>query len=149
MLVEQPELLDLFSRSAQATGAQRRALAGAVAAFATSLAGQTGPHSVPIDVMIERIAHRHASLGIRPEQYTIVGKYLLHAVTLSPQGGPALDREDLRRIDALLIGRDYSDELLDALLPYVRQNPEVAAALRALPLGEVTNALVLVAGGRK
>lgn len=60
-----------------------------------------------------------------------------------------MEREDLRRTDALLIGRNYSDELFDAVLPYVRQNIEVAAALRALPLGEVANALVLVAGGRK
>lgn len=52
-------------------------------------------------------------------------------------------------MDALLIGSDHSDDLLDALLPYVRQNLEVASALRSLPLGEVTNALVLDAGGRK
>jgi hypothetical protein len=60
-----------------------------------------------------------------------------------------LERADLRRIDRLLIGKDHSDELLDAVLPYVRQNLEVAAARRALPLGGVSNALVLVAGGRK
>jgi nitric oxide dioxygenase len=78
MLTEHPELLQVFSRSAQATGAQRQALAGAVAAFAAT---QTGAGAgLPIEVMVERIAHRHASLGIRPEQYTIVGKYLLHAV---------------------------------------------------------------------
>jgi hypothetical protein len=39
--------------------------------------------------------------------------------------------------------------VLDALLPHVRQNLELAASLRALSLGEVPNALVLVAGGRK
>jgi hypothetical protein len=60
-----------------------------------------------------------------------------------------LEREDLQRIDALLTGGDHSDDLLVALLPYVRQNLEVASALRTLPLGEVTNALVLAAGGRK
>ena len=43
----------------------------------------------------------------------------------------------------------HSDDVLDALLPYVRRHLELASALRALPLGEVTNALVLVAGGRK
>jgi hypothetical protein len=31
----------------------------------------------------------------------------------------------------------------------VRENRELADALRALPLGEVPNALVLAAGGRK
>jgi hypothetical protein len=60
-----------------------------------------------------------------------------------------MNREDLRTLDALLIGNDHPDEVLDALLPHVRQNLEVAAALRALPLGEVPNALVLPAGGRK
>jgi nitric oxide dioxygenase len=62
MLTEHPELLQVFSRSAQATGAQRQALAGAVAAFAATHTG-TGA-GLPIDVMVERIAHRHASLGI-------------------------------------------------------------------------------------
>jgi len=60
-----------------------------------------------------------------------------------------LEREDLHRIDEALIGRAYSDDVLDALLPYVRRHLEMASALRALPLGGVSNALVLVAGGRK
>jgi hypothetical protein len=60
-----------------------------------------------------------------------------------------LECDDLRRIDETLIGSGYSDDVLDALLPSVSRNLEVAAALRALPLGEVTNALVLAAGGRK
>jgi len=29
---------------------------------------------------MQRIAHKHVSLGIRPEQYTIVGYHLLAAV---------------------------------------------------------------------
>ena len=60
-----------------------------------------------------------------------------------------MECDDLRRIDETLIRGTHSDDLLDAVLPYVRRNLEVAAALRSLPLGEVTNALVLVAGGRK
>lgn len=61
-----------------------------------------------------------------------------------------MNRDDLRALDALLgLGNDYPDEVLDALLPHVQQNLELAAALRALPLGEVPNALVLSAGGRK
>jgi hypothetical protein len=60
-----------------------------------------------------------------------------------------MEREDLRSLDTLLVNRDHSDDLLDALLPYVRLNLEAATALRALPLGEVANALVLAAGGRK
>ena len=78
MLAENPELLDLFSRSGQATGEQRRALAGAVVAFATDLVG-TG-RGASFEPVVRRIAHKHASLGIRPEQYTMVGRYLLGAV---------------------------------------------------------------------
>ncbi|MGX6604291.1 globin domain-containing protein [Micromonosporaceae bacterium Da 78-11] len=79
MLGENPELLNLFSRSAQATGEQKSALAGAVAAFATHLIG-AGPDAAVFDHIVERIAQRHCALGIRPEQYTLVGKYLLRAV---------------------------------------------------------------------
>ena len=60
-----------------------------------------------------------------------------------------MERGDLRRIEKLLIENEHPDDVLDELLPYVRQNLQTAAALRALPLGEVANALVLVAGGRK
>ncbi|MEU8820894.1 globin domain-containing protein [Actinoplanes sp. NPDC048796] len=76
MLGENPELLNLFSRSAQATGEQKSALAGAVALFATHLIGEA---ELPEHV-VDRIAQRHCALGIRPEQYAMVGKYLLGAV---------------------------------------------------------------------
>jgi nitric oxide dioxygenase len=111
MLTEQPELLDAFSRSAQATGAQRQALAGAVAAFAASLTGAPDADTLPIEVMIGRIAHRHASLGIRPEQYTLVGKYLLQAVAtvlgaaVTPQIAAAWD-EVYWLFAVRLIGRE-------------------------------------------
>ncbi|GIH25946.1 hemin transporter [Acrocarpospora phusangensis] len=77
MLGENPDLLNLFSRSAQATGEQKNALAGAVAVFAAHLVGQ-GPDG--FDHLVERIAQRHCALGISPEQYAMVGKYLLGAV---------------------------------------------------------------------
>ncbi|GAA1233177.1 hypothetical protein [Pseudonocardia alaniniphila] len=60
-----------------------------------------------------------------------------------------MEREDLRRVEKLFLGKEHPDDVLDALLPYVRQNSRTVAALRALPLGEVSNALVLAAGGRK
>lgn len=54
-----PELLrDLFNRGNQASGAQRQALAGSMAAFATQLIEH--PDTRP-DVMLGRIAHKHAS----------------------------------------------------------------------------------------
>ena len=76
LLGENPQLWNLFSVSAQAGAQQKRALAGAVAGFALSLIG-AGP---PMSTMFERVANRHASLGIQPEQYTVVGRYLMRAV---------------------------------------------------------------------
>jgi hemoglobin-like flavoprotein len=94
MLGENPELLNLFSRSAQATGEQRRALAGAIAAYGAHLIGE----APSFDSIASRIAHRHAALGIRPEQYTLVGKYLMRAIVdvlgdaVTPQVGDGLGR---------------------------------------------------------
>jgi nitric oxide dioxygenase len=73
-----PELLrGLFNRANQASGIQRQALAGSIAAFATHLVER--PDERP-DVMLNRIAHKHASLGIAPEQYQIVHKHLFDAI---------------------------------------------------------------------
>lgn len=74
-----PELLrDLFNRGNQASGTQRRALAGSIAAFATHLVER--PDERP-DVLLNRIAHKHASLGIAPEQYATVREHLFAAIT--------------------------------------------------------------------
>ncbi|MFF2512485.1 globin domain-containing protein [Streptomyces sp. NPDC058086] len=73
-----PELLrDLFNRGNQASGTQRRALAGSIAAFATHLIER--PDERP-DVLLNRIAHKHASLGIAPEQYATVRVHLFAAI---------------------------------------------------------------------
>lgn len=73
-----PELLrDLFNRGNQANGSQQQALAGSIAAFATALLKH--PDLRP-DTMLSRIAHKHASLGIRPEQYPIVREHLFAAI---------------------------------------------------------------------
>lgn len=73
-----PELLrDLFNRGNQAAGLQRQALAGSVAAFAGHLVER--PEERP-DVMLRRIAHKHASLGVAPEQYRIVHEHLFAAI---------------------------------------------------------------------
>ncbi|WP_105969030.1 globin domain-containing protein [Streptomyces geranii] len=75
---ERPELLrHLFNRTNQATGAQRQALAGAVAAFATLLVERPGERP---DAVLARIAHKHVSLGITADQYPLVGRHLLGAV---------------------------------------------------------------------
>ncbi|WP_392968115.1 globin domain-containing protein [Streptomyces sp. LN245] len=73
-----PELLrDLFNRGNQATGTQRQALAGSIAGFATYLVGH--PDERP-DAMLSRIAHKHASLGVAPEQYKVVHEHLFAAI---------------------------------------------------------------------
>jgi len=72
-----PELLDVFNRGNQATGQQKAALAAAVVAYAEHL---TGDGRVPWGPILDRIAHKHASLGITATQYTIVGRHLLAAV---------------------------------------------------------------------
>lgn len=73
-----PELLrDLFNRGNQANGAQRDALAGAIATFATTLVTQSGPRP---EAMLSRIAHKHASLGVARDQYQVVHTHLFAAI---------------------------------------------------------------------
>ncbi|MEU8547708.1 hypothetical protein AB0C81_12030 [Streptomyces roseoverticillatus] len=70
MFAEQPALLDgMFNRGNQASGAQRRAPAGAVAAFAGALAADPGARP---DTLLARIAHKHVAVGVTDDQYTIV-----------------------------------------------------------------------------
>ncbi|KAI0413004.1 flavohemo protein [Xylaria grammica] len=75
LLDANPELRNVFNEANQVGGAQPRALAGAVFAYATYVddLGKLG-------AAVERIAHKHASLNVQPEHYPIVGKYLLEAV---------------------------------------------------------------------
>jgi len=77
MLAAHPELRSVFNQANQETGEQRQALAASVVAFAGWLVGND---DAPFQPVVERIAHKHASLAVRPEQYLIVGRYLLHAV---------------------------------------------------------------------
>jgi nitric oxide dioxygenase len=77
MFEEHPELLRVFNQGNQATGEQSRALAASVVAYAVQL---IDPDAPSFDRVMHRIAYKHISLGIRPEQYTIVGHHLLAAV---------------------------------------------------------------------
>ena len=78
MFAAHPELFDgLFSRSNQKNGSQQQALAGSIAAFATHLVNN--PETIP-ETMLSRIAHKHVSLDIRPEQYNVVYQYLFEAI---------------------------------------------------------------------
>jgi nitric oxide dioxygenase len=78
MFAAHPELeRDLFNRGNQAQGDQQRALAAGFAAYATLLVSDNAP--APRD-LLGRIANKHASLGIREDQYEIVHKYLFGAI---------------------------------------------------------------------
>lgn len=78
MFSAHPELLrDLFNRGNQADGSQQQALAGAVAAFAGRLLDRPGERP---DALLARIAHKHVSLGITPDQYPLVRRHLFDAI---------------------------------------------------------------------
>ena len=78
MFTAHPELLDgVFNRGNQAEGTQQLALAGSVAGFATALVHT--PEELPAH-LLSRVAHKHTSLGIRPDQYRIVHDNLMWAI---------------------------------------------------------------------
>ena len=81
MFAAHPELLSVFNQGNQATGEQSKALAGSVVAYAVQL---IDPKAPSFDHVMRRIAYKHVSLGIRPEQYTIVGEHLLASVAEVP-----------------------------------------------------------------
>ncbi|MGY1822489.1 globin domain-containing protein [Geodermatophilus sp. SYSU D00079] len=75
---EHPQLLDgVFNRGNQAEGTQQQALAGSVAVFASALVNH--PDRLP-EQLLNRVAHKHASLGIRPDQYQVVHDNLFWAI---------------------------------------------------------------------
>jgi len=75
---EHPELFDgVFNRGNQAERSQQLALAGSVAVFASSLLQV--PEQLP-EHLLNRIAHKHASLGITPAQYDVVHEHLFWAI---------------------------------------------------------------------
>ena len=77
MFEAHPELLNIFNTANQAVGEQPKALAASVVAFAVQLIDPDAPDFTPV---LNRIAHKHVSLGIRASEYLVVGKYLLGAV---------------------------------------------------------------------
>lgn len=76
MFTHNPELREIFNQGHQRSGAQQQALAMAVAAYARHI----DDPSVLMPVL-ERIAHKHVSLGIRAEHYGIVGRHLLASIS--------------------------------------------------------------------
>lgn len=102
-----PELKQIFNQGHQQSGQQQQALAMAVAAYAEHIDDPSvlGP-------VLERIAHKHVSLGIRPEHYAIVGSHLLASI-----------RE--------VLGEAATDELIDAWAAAYGQLVDVLVALEA------------------
>lgn len=75
MLRDHPEVRPFFNPAHQASGAQARALAGAVVAYAQHIDRlQALAGAVPT------IVHKHVALGVQPEHYPVVGKCLLQAI---------------------------------------------------------------------
>ncbi|KAI6859263.1 flavohemoglobin [Hortaea werneckii] len=106
MIDENPELRNIFNQANQFNNHQPRALAGALYAYASHIddVGALTP-------TVEKICQRHASLYVRPEQYEIVGKYLLRA--MGDVLGSALTPEVLEawakaygQLANLMIGRE-------------------------------------------
>ena len=148
-----PELRHVFNQGNQANGEQRQALAGSVAAFASHLVSPDS--TTPFQEMLPRIAHKHASLGIRPEQYTVVGRHLMNAVAdvlgdaVTPEVAAAWS-EVYWLFATLLIAEEarlYHDSASDPAAPYTpwrvvdrRDEAEDVVSLVLAPAGGETPA---------
>ena len=75
MFQHNPELREVFNQGHQRSGAQQQALAMAVAAYARHIDDPS-----VLTPVLERIANKHVSLGIRAEHYGIVGRHLLASI---------------------------------------------------------------------
>lgn len=75
LFANHPELLNVFNHANQKQGRQQTALANAVYAAALHI-----DRLEAILPAVKQIAHKHRSLGIKPEQYPIVGQNLLAAI---------------------------------------------------------------------
>ncbi|MCS3779057.1 globin domain-containing protein [Tsukamurella ocularis] len=67
---------DLFNRGNQAVGAQQRSLAASIAMYATAVVDD----ELSARSMLERVANKHASLGVAPAQYPVVHEHLFAAI---------------------------------------------------------------------
>lgn len=87
LLRAHPELNNLFNTTNQANGRQPRAFTAVILAFASNI-----NHMSELITKFERMCNKHCSLGIRPEHYDVVGKFLLQAFAqiLGPKWTPEL-----------------------------------------------------------
>ncbi|WP_281648335.1 NO-inducible flavohemoprotein [Parendozoicomonas sp. Alg238-R29] len=70
-----PELQDVFNMSHQRTGGQPAALFDAVLAYARNIENLEA-----LLPAVERIAHKHTSFLVKPEQYDVVGHHLIETI---------------------------------------------------------------------
>ena len=75
MLTAHPELKTMFDPEAQKDGSQARRLAGAILAYAANI-----DRLDQLTGAVDKIAQKHISLNVLPEQYPIVGEHLLGAI---------------------------------------------------------------------
>lgn len=75
MFSHNPEVAPYFNPANQTEGTQQRALAGAICAYAANI-----DNLEVLGGAVELIAHKHASLMIKPEHYPIVGENLLASI---------------------------------------------------------------------
>ena len=84
MFTHNPELKEIFNMSNQRNGDQREALFNAICAYATNI-----ENLAALLPAVEKIAQKHTSFQIKPEQYNIVGGHLL--ATLDEMFSPGQD----------------------------------------------------------
>lgn len=75
MFSNHPYLKNIFNMANQGKGEQSRALSDAVLAYAQNI-----DNLEALLPAVQRIAHKHASLGIQAKQYDVVGENLLAAI---------------------------------------------------------------------
>lgn len=75
MFSAHPELTQIFNMGNQASGVQQQSLAAALFAYAANI-----DHVDRLNPVINRIVHKHASVGVCQEHYPIVGRYLIGAI---------------------------------------------------------------------
>lgn len=75
MLSRHPELKNVFNMNNQRNGDQREALFNAICAYGANL-----ENLAVLLPAVEKIAQKHTSLNIQPEQYAIVGENLLATI---------------------------------------------------------------------
>ncbi|MEG3136088.1 globin domain-containing protein [Rouxiella sp. T17] len=76
MLKNNPQLKETFNVGNQRSGAQAKALAGAVLAYAENI-----DDPMVLAPVVEMICHKHVSLNIQAPDYNIVGENLLYSIS--------------------------------------------------------------------